>query len=61
MNNVPVIAYHSKQDVGWKEVSRHPADWNGWSDIDLSMIDELLTNGLFTVTMGWSMWQVVKH
>ena len=31
----PLIAYHSRKDnTGWREECRHPADWDGWHPFD---------------------------
>jgi hypothetical protein len=60
-NYNPLIAYHAKQDNrGWSEVCRHPADWSGWKTSDKSMIEHLLQTGEWVVTIGHSMYQVVK-
>jgi hypothetical protein len=55
------IAYHAKsENRGWNEVLREKATWEGWTSVDRSMIDEILTHGHQVVTLGWSMWQVVE-
>jgi hypothetical protein len=55
-----MIAYHARKDnTGWREVCRYPADWEGWHATDKSMIDELLTQGHSVVTLGWNMYQVI--
>ena len=60
-NYNPLIAYHAKQENrGWSEVCRHPADWSGWETADKSMIEHLLQTGEWVVTIGHSMYQVVK-
>jgi hypothetical protein len=60
-NYNPLIAYHAKQELrGWNEVCRHPADWSGWNTADKSMIEHLLQTGEWVVTIGHSMYQVVK-
>lgn len=60
MNN-PMIAYHRKSELrGWSEVCRHPADWDGWTAADRSMIAEILTHGHMVVTIGWDMYQTIK-
>jgi hypothetical protein len=59
--HTPIIAYHNKSELrGWNEVCRYPADWEGWNAYDRSMIQELINQGEFVVTSGWSMYQVVK-
>jgi len=62
MNNNPMIAYHARKDnTGWREVCRYPANWEGWHSFDKSMIEELLTKGESVVTCGWNMYQVLKE
>lgn len=62
MTQAPMIAYHARKDnTGWREVCRHPADWEGWHNADKSMIDELLTQGHSVVTLGWNMYQVITE
>lgn len=57
----PLIAYHAKSELrGWNEVLRERADWTGWNAFDQGMIEEILTHGHEVVTVGWSMYQVVK-
>jgi hypothetical protein len=57
----PIIAYHAKQDLrGWNEVCRHPADWSGWNTADKNMIEHLMQTGEWVVTIGHSMYQIVK-
>ena len=60
MTQAPMIAYHARKDnTGWREVCRYPADWEGWHAFDRSMIDELLTQGHSVVTIGWNMYQII--
>lgn len=60
-NYNPIIAYHAKQELrGWNEVCRYPADWDGWNDADKSMINHLFETGEWVVTIGHSMYQVVR-
>lgn len=62
MNTYPMIAYHAKSEIrGWNEVLRQRADWDGWNQADRSMIQELLTHGHEVVTLGWSMYQIVRE
>jgi len=62
MKEAPMIAYHARKDnTGWREVCRCPADWEGWHSFDKSMIDELLTQGHSVVTLGWNMYQVITE
>jgi len=58
----PVIAYHAKHEHrGWSEVCRERADWPGWNNTDVSMINEMLEQGEMCVTLGWNMWEVVRE
>jgi hypothetical protein len=62
MQNIPIIAYHAKNDkVGWHEVLRESADWIGWNTADRSMINHLILSGEFVVTLGWNMYEVVRE
>jgi len=62
MQYVPLIAYHSRKDnTGWREKCRQPADWSGWHAFDKSMIEELLKTGDQVVTIGWNMYQIVRE
>ena len=57
----PVIAYHAKSEIrGWNEVIRERATWEGWNAFDRGMIQEMLEHGHEVITMGWSMYQIVK-
>jgi len=59
---IPLIAYHSRKDnTGWREECRQPADWDGWHPFDKGMIEELLKTGDQVVTIGWNMYQVVRQ
>ena len=61
MHKSPLIAYHAKHELkGWREVCRHPADWDGWHQFDRSMIDEIFKTGETVVTCGWNMYQLIK-
>ena len=56
-----IIAYHARTDKnGWYEVCRHPYNSPEWSKQDLVFIDELIKQGEWVLTCGWSMWQIVK-
>jgi len=58
----PMIAYHAKHELrGWSEVCRYPADWEGWNNVDKSMIKELLNNSDHVVTLGWNMYQIINE
>lgn len=60
-NYNPIIAYHARTDrEGWYEVCRFPLDSLEWSKQDRVFIDELLSQGQWVLTCGWSMWQIVK-
>ena len=62
MQYIPMIAYHSRKDnTGWREECRQPADWLGWHAFDKSMIEELLKTGDQVVTIGWNMYQIVRE
>jgi hypothetical protein len=61
MKTAPLIAYHARKDnTGWREVCRHPADWNGWHPFDRSMIDEIFKTGTNVITCGWNMYQLIE-
>ena len=61
MQYIPLIAYHSRKDnTGWREECRQPADWSGWHAFDKGMIEELLKTGDQVVTIGWNMYQIVR-
>jgi len=59
----PMIAYHAKHDEhgGWFEVRRNRADWLGWNQTDVSVINEMLEQGEMCVTIGWNMYQIIKE
>ena len=62
MKYVPLIAYHSRKDnTGWREECRHPADWEGWHEFDKGMIEWLLNSDDLVVTIGWNMYQIVRE
>lgn len=57
----PMIAYHARTDRdGWSEVCRYPLNSPEWSKQDRAFIDELIKQGQWVLTCGWSMWQIVK-
>ena len=56
-----IIAYHKKNELtGWTEVCRYPVNWEGWNQIDKNMINEIFKTGDYVVTLGWSLWQLIK-
>ena len=60
--NDPVIAYHMKTERnGWQEVYRHSFDWLGWTHSERNMIEQMLTNGDYVITIGWDMYQLIKE
>jgi hypothetical protein len=62
MQYVPLIAYHSRKDnTGWREECRKPADWSCWHAFDKGMIEELLKTGDQVVIIGWNMYQIVRE
>jgi len=57
-----MIAYHAKHEHGgWYEVRRKRADWCGWNQTDVSVINEMLEQGEMCVTIGWNMYQIIKE
>ena len=62
MQYITLIAYHSRKDnTGWREECRQPADWSGWHAFDKGMIEWLLNSDNLVVTIGWNMYQIVRE
>ena len=60
--NDAIIAHHIKTErSGWQEAYRHSFDWLGWSPVERSMIEQMLNNGDYVVTLGWNMYELVKE
>jgi hypothetical protein len=55
-----LVALHEKHEIdGWRHICTYEHNSDLWSKSELQWIDELINQGDWVLTVGWTMFQII--